>query len=136
MKNYRLIYLFLFFAGILNAQTEEKCEVSKKGIYYAKMDSLTSIYIRFGENDSVYTTSSENDFDLVAQYLVAKNKEHFMVGKYLVSESRCMVSFKAKNIYGKVKMEGLIADDKLILTVINKKDNTSRDFVFEFYPDN
>ena len=41
---------------------------------------------------------------------------------------------KAKNEFGKVKMDGIISNDKLVLTVVNIEENTARDFVFEFYP--
>lgn len=136
MKRFQLIYLFSFFAIVSHAQNEEKCEVSTQGIYYAQLDSVSHIYIRFSDKDTVYTTSSESDFDLVSKYIISKNKEHLMVGKYAVNSNRCMVSLKAKNDYGKVKMEGIISGDKLVLTVVNKKDNTARDFAFEFYPDN
>lgn len=134
-------YLFtLLLIGTISAQInaqdsqEPTCKVSTKGVYYSKMDSITHLYIRFAEGDSVYTTSSDIDYDLAAKYVVPSNHKFLMVGKYRVNKNRCMVGFKAKNEFGKVKMEGLINDDVISMTVINKADNTSRDFIFSFYP--
>lgn len=136
MKNLFTLLLLASFSICSIAQEEEKpaCKVSTKGVYYSKMDSVTHVYVRFGEGDSVYTTSSDIDYDLAAKYVVPSNEKYLMVGKYRVNENRCMVAFKAKNEFGKVKMEGLINDDRIIMTVINKADNTSRDFIFSFYP--
>lgn len=132
--------ILLLFVSLLSltswSQTDEpaECSISQNGVYYSSMDSTTNIYIRFAGGDSVFTTSSNLDYDLAARYVVPSNIDHLLVGKYWVNNGRCMLKIKAKNEFGKVKMDGIISDDKLILTVINKDDNTSRDFVFEFYP--
>jgi hypothetical protein len=44
------------------------------------------------------------------------------------------VRVKAKNDFGKVKMDGIIAGDKLVLSVVNMDNKTASDFVFNFYP--
>lgn len=136
MKNlFTLLFIGLFTSGIFAQGSENaECRISHQGVYYSQFDSLTHLYIRFSENDSVFTTSSDIDYDLAAKYVVPSNRKFLMTGKYRVNEGRCMVAFVAKNEFGKVKMEGLINDDKISMTVINKADNTSRDFIFSFYP--
>ena len=56
------------------------------------------------------------------------------MGKEFSCENYCSIRIKAKNDNSKVKMDGFISDDKIALTVINIMENTSRDFVFKFYP--
>tara|TARA_B110000211_G_scaffold231088_1_gene291948 strand:- start:582 stop:995 length:414 start_codon:yes stop_codon:yes gene_type:complete len=132
-----LTFIFVLFSITSFAQTEEskQCSISKNGVYYSPIDSISHIYIRFSEGDTVYTTSSDIDYDLATKYVISKNHDHLMHGTFQVNERRCLVRLKAKNEYGKVKMDGIISDDKLILTVINKSDNTSKDFVFNFFPE-
>ena len=69
-----------------------------------------------------------------AQFVNKRLGEEMLMGKYLTSENSCSIRIKAKNDYSKVKMDGFISGDKLALSVINIMDNTSRDFVFKFYP--
>lgn len=136
MKYLPLLLLFSVFTGFSQSSNSTSCSISKNGIYHSPMDSVTSIYIRFADGDSVLTTSSDIDYDLATKYIVPANHKFLMNGKYYVNERNCLVKFKAKNEYGKIKMEGIISDDKLILTVVNKADNTAKDFIFEFYPEN
>jgi hypothetical protein len=134
----RIITVLILFCSLsIFSQTEEKseCSISKNGVYYAPIDSVSHIYIRFSGGDTVYTTSSDIDYDLATKYVISKNHDYLMNGKYQVNKRNCLVRLKAENEYGKVKMDGIISDDKLILTVVNKSDNTSKDFVFNFYPE-
>lgn len=132
-----LTLIFVLFALTNFAQNEEsnQCSISKNGIYYSPIDSLSNIYIRFYEGDTVYTTSSDIDYDLATKYIVSKNQNYLMKGNFQLNKRRCLIRLNAENEYGEVKMEGIISENKLILVVINKKDNTSKDFVFNFYPD-
>jgi hypothetical protein len=131
-----LLVLFSLSNFAQNENDGKDCKISKKGVYYSPIDSISNIYIRFSEGDTVYTTSSDIDYDLATKFITSKNHDHLMNGKFQINERRCLVRIKAENEYGKVNMEGIISDDKLILTVINKADNTSKDFVFNFYPEN
>ena len=134
----KLISTILVLCALTSfAQTEQskQCSISKNGVYYSPIDSVSHIYIRFSEGDTVLTTSSDIDYDLATKYVVSQNSDYLMNGKFQVNERRCLIRLKAKNQYGKVKMDGIISDDKLIMTVINKSDNTSKDFVFNFYPE-
>ena len=135
MKN--LTFIFLFLSCAVFAQDEEynQCSISKKGIYYSPIDSISNIYIRFYEGDTVYTTSSDIDYDLATKYIVSKNHDYLMNGKFQVNKRRCLVRLKAENEFGKIQMEGIISGDKIIMIVINKLNNTSRDFIFNFYPE-
>tara|TARA_Y100000589_G_scaffold184544_1_gene174843 strand:- start:7155 stop:7604 length:450 start_codon:yes stop_codon:yes gene_type:complete len=110
------------------------CVVKKNGIYYAKYDKETNLYIRFHDGDTAVTTSSTNNVGAAAKFVTKRLGEEMLMGKYLTSENSCNIRIKAKNEYSKVKMDGFISGDKLALSVINIIDNTSRDFVFKFYP--
>ena len=136
MKNLTLIFLFLSFTGFSQVEESNKCSISKKGIYYSPIDSISHIYIRFYGGDTVYTTSSDIDYDLATKYIISKNHDYLMNGKFQINKRRCLVRLKAENEFGKIQMEGIINDDKIIMIVINKSDNTSRDFIFNFYPEN
>ena len=133
MKKIFFLSLFLFSLSALKAQS---CGVRTDGVYYAQLDSVTNIYIKFCDNDSVITTSSEADVETVIKYMKIENRAYILTGKYIVAQGQCMLQIKAKNEFGKVKMEGYINKNGLVLTVINKSDNTYRDFVFKFYPEN
>lgn len=135
MKNLTFIFLFLSIAIFAQDEESNQCSISKKGIYYSPIDSTSNIYIRFYEGDTVYTTSSDIDYDLATKYIVSKNHDYLMNGKFQVNKRRCLIRLKAENEFGKIQMEGIINDDKIIMIVINKLDNTSRDFIFNFYPE-
>ena len=128
---------FVLFTLTNFAQNEEsnQCSISKNGIYYSPIDSSSNIYIRFYKGDTVYTTSSNIDYDLATKYIVSKNQNYLMKGNFQLNKRRCLIRLNAENEYGEVKMEGIISENKLILVVVNKKDNTSKDFVFNFHPD-
>jgi len=136
MKYLSILFLMATVSSFAQKEAPLNCSIFKNGIYHSSMDSISHIYIRFTDGDSVFTTSSDIDYDLAAKYVVPENYKYLMTGKYLVNKSDCLVRFRAKNEYGKVKMDGIISDDRLILTVVNKSDNTSKDFIFDFYPDN
>jgi hypothetical protein len=57
-----------------------------------------------------------------------------LMGKYFTNQNNCSLRIKAKNNFGHVKMDGFISNDKLALSVINVNQNTSKNFVFKFYP--
>ena len=131
-----LVFSVLSFIGFSQNDTTavNDCTVKKNGIYYAKYDKETNIYIRFHNGDTAVTTSSTNDIKAAAQFVTKKLGEQMLLGKYFTSETSCSIRIKAKNDNNKIKMDGFISNDKLALSVINIMDNTSRDFVFKFYP--
>ena len=135
MKNLTFIFLFLSFVTIAQNEEANQCSISTKGVYYSAIDSISNIYIRFYEENIVYTTSSDIEYELATKYIVSKNHDFLMNGKFQVNKRRCLVRLKAENEFGKIQMEGIINDDKIIMIVINKLDNTSRDFIFNFYPE-
>lgn len=137
MKKTKLTSLFLLLGlgGFSqNDSTEVNyCSVKKDGIYYAKYDSTTNIYIRFHEGDTAVTSSSVNNIKLVAKFINKDNAKEALVGKYFFNENTCNLRVKAKNEFGKVKMDGIVSGEVLALTVINKTENTARDFIFKYY---
>ena len=112
----------------------DSCSIKKNGVYYASLDKETNIYLRFYENDTVVTTSSMNNVKKAATYIAKELGDKLMRGKYFINPSSCNIRVKAKNDFGKVKMDGIISGDKLVLAVINLDDRTASDFVFNFYP--
>lgn len=121
-------------------QTEQEaapdCIVRKNGIYYADLDSATNIYIRFHEGDTAVTTSSIKELKQAAKFVNNKVGKGMLFGKYFTAEGTCSIRIKAKNEFGKVKMDGIVSNDKLVLSVVNIDENTARDFIFRFYPIN
>ncbi|MBO72925.1 MAG: hypothetical protein CMD35_04825, partial [Flavobacteriales bacterium] len=101
---------------------------------YAQYDKETNLYIRFHDGDTAVTTSSTNNVKLAAQFINIKSGKEMLMGKYFTNESNCNIRIKAKNDDSKVKMDGFISNDKIALSVVNIFENTSRDFVFKFYP--
>jgi hypothetical protein len=136
MKNLLIAFLILTMTSLAQNEDTTNCSIYKNGIYHSPIDSISNIYIRFTGSNSVFTTSSDIDYDLASKYIVPANHKYLMTGKYLINERDCLVKIKAKNEYGKVEMEGIISDNRLILTVVNKSDNTAKDFIFDFYPEN
>ncbi len=138
MKGFSLFLFFcgLSFAGFCQNDTTavNDCEIKKNGIYYAQYDKETNLYIRFHDGDTAVTTSSTNNVKLAAQFINIKSGKEMLMGKYFTNESNCNIRIKAKNDYSKVKMDGFISNDKIALSVVNIFENTSRDFVFKFYP--
>ena len=106
----------------------------KNGVYYASLDKETNIYLRFYENDTAVTTSSMNNVKKAATYIAKELGDKLMRGKYFINPSSCNIRVKAKKQFGKVKMDGIISGDKLVMAVINLDDRTASDFVFNFYP--
>lgn len=132
-------FLFLMFCSVISfSQIDSlgysECEVKKNGIYYAELDKETNIYIRFHDGDTVVTTSSENDLDKAAIYINKNLGQGMLYGKYFTSDRSCSLRIKAKNEYGRVKMDGFISDDKIMMSVVNIDENTARDFIFNFHP--
>ena len=110
------------------------CTIKKNGIYYAVLDEETNIYIRFYDKDTAITTSSTNNIKMASKYVKKEMGEKMLFGKYFTNDDACNVRVKAKNDFGKVKMDGIIAGDKLVLSVVNMDNKTASDFVFNFYP--
>ncbi len=132
-------FLFLMFISMqsfaqLDSLTYSECEIKKNGMYYAELDKETNIYIRFHDGDTVVTTSSENDLKNAAIYINKDLGDGMLIGKYFTSDRTCSIRVKAKNDFGRVKMDGIIADDEIMMSVVNIEENTARDFVFKFYP--
>ena len=137
MKNLVVISFFTFYSCFVFGQLDpsnKECNLNKNGIYYAKLDSQTNIYIRFYDKDSVVTTSSTNNVKMATKYINKEMGDKLMLGKYLTNGSSCNLRVKAKNDFGKVKMDGIISGNRLVLSVINMDDKTTADFVFNFYP--
>lgn len=141
IRNLAIISSFLFSLNILG-QTEtltdstgyDDCLIKKNGIYYAELDKETNIYIRFHDGDTVVTTSSENNLKHAAVFVNKDLGDGMLIGKYFTSDRTCSIRIKAKNDFGRVKMDGFIADDKIMMSVVNIEDNTARDFIFHFLP--
>ena len=136
MKIYLLLIFTVFsFLGFSQNDTTaiNDCVVKKNGIYYAKYDNETNLYIRFHDGDTVITTSSTRNVSAAVQFVKKSLGNEMLMGKYFTSENNCNIRIKAKNDNSRVKMDGFISDDKIALTVINIMENTSRDFVFKFY---
>ena len=141
MKITPFILLLLILSISTFAQTDSSniapntfdCEVKTNGVYYANLDKEANIYIHFHENDTVVTTSSVKDVDLASKFVNKTLGAGILFGKYFSSDRTCNLRIKAKNEYSKVKMDGIIRDDKLVLTVVNVTENTARDFVFHFH---
>ena len=141
MKITPFILLLLILSISTFAQTDSSniapntfdCEVKTNGVYYANLDKEANIYIHFHENDTVVTTSSVKDVELASKFVNKKLGAGMLFGKYFISDRSCSLRVKAKNEYSKVKMDGIIRDDKLVLTVVNISENTARDFVFQFH---
>jgi len=126
--------LIVSLTGFSQTNTEPvECEVKKNGVYYADYDSTTNIYIRFHDGDSAVTTSSIKDINTAAKFVNKDSGKGMLYGKYFTSVNTCSIRIKAKNEDGKVKMDGLISGDKLVLSVVNVNDNTARDFIFRFH---
>ncbi len=141
MKKSLVFYFGLFLSAAVYSQTDslstsliEDCLVKKNGVYYADLDKETNIYLRFHDGDTVVTTSSVKDIDKASLFVNKDLGKGMLFGRYFTSDRNCSIRVKAKNEFGKVKMDGIISDDKLVLTVVNIEENTARDFVFEFYP--
>ena len=84
MKNLIFIFSLLSFASFAQDEESNQCSISKKGIYYSPLDSISNLYIRFyEEGDIVYTTSSNIDYDLATKYIVAKNHNYLMKFKII-----------------------------------------------------
>ena len=131
-----LVFSIFSFVGFSQNDTTavNDCEIKKNGIYYAKYDNETNLYIRFHDGDTAVTTSSTRKVSAAAQFVKKRLGKEMLMGKYFTSENNCSIRIKAKNDNSKVKMDGFISNDKIALTVINIMENTSRDFVFKFYP--
>jgi len=141
MKSTPFILLLLMLSTTTYAQTDSSniapttfdCEIKTNGVYYANLDEDANIYIHFHQNDTVVTTSSIKDVDLASKFVNKKLGSGMLFGKYFTSDRTCSLRVKAENEYSKVKMDGIIRDDKLVLTVVNITENTARDFVFQFH---
>ena len=121
----------------ISGQTELdnlECIIKKDGVYYAELDEETNIYIRFYDKDTVVTTSSTNNLKMACTYINKEMGEKMLFGKYFTNDDACNVRVKAKNDFGKVKMDGIISGNKLVLSVINMDNKTASDFIFNFYP--
>lgn len=141
MKSTPFILLLLMLSTTIYAQTDSSntnpitfdCEIKTNGVYYANLDDEANIYIHFHQNDTVVTTSSIKNVDLASKFVNKKLGTGMLFGKYFTSDRTCSLRIRAKNEYSKVKMDGIIRDDKLVLTVVNITENTARDFVFQFH---
>lgn len=137
MKKLVVTALFFLPTSAIFGQTDSTytdCNVMKNGVYYADYDKETNIYIRFHDGDSVVTTSSIKDVKTASKFVNKDMGEGMLYGKYFTSNTNCSIRIKAKNDDGKVKMDGLISGDKLVLSIVNVEDNTAREFIFRFYP--
>lgn len=137
MKKLVVIALLFLSTPTLFGQTDSTysdCNVKKDGVYYADFDKETNIYIRFHDGDSAVATSSIKDVKTAAKFVNKDMGSGMLYGKYFTSATNCSIRIKAKNEDGKVKMDGLISGDKLVLSIVNIEDNTVREFIFRFYP--
>ncbi len=138
MRYFYLVFLFSALPFLILSQNDstafDGCEINKNGVYYAEFDKETNIYIRFHNGDTAVTTSSTNNIRKASQFVHEKFGEEMLMGKYFTNQNNCSLRIKAKNNFGHVKMDGFISNDKLALSVINVNQNTSKNFVFKFYP--
>ena len=137
MKKFVFLYLCIFCSPNIYSQTDSllsDCNIKKNGIYYADYDKESNIYIRFHDGDSAVTTSSIKDVKTASVFVNKQMGKGMLFGKYFTSTTNCSLRIKAKNHDGKVKMDGFISGDKLVLSVVNIVDHTARDFIFKFYP--
>ena len=111
----------------------DDCSVKKNGVYYAKYNKETNIYIRFHDGDTAVTTSSTNNLGDAVQFVNKRLGEEMLMGKYFTNDNTCNIRIKAKNDSKKVKMDGFISGEKIALSIVNITDNTSKEFVFKFF---
>lgn len=133
LRNIIVGCVILFCSQFISAQNEvDSCEIRKEGIYVAKLNETTNIYLRFLGKDSVVSSSSTMSIDEAMEYINGEHSNLILSGKF--QNKNCYVSLNAKGKMGKVKMDGVVAFDKLALTITNKTDNTYQDFIFIFHP--
>ncbi len=137
MRYLSLVFLFSAFPLMVFCQNDstafDDCEIKKNGIYYAQFDKETNIYIRFHSGDTAVATSSTNNLRKASKFIHKEFGDEMLMGKYFTNNNNCSLRIKAKNDFGKVKMDGFVSNDKLALSIININQNTAKSFVFRFH---
>ena len=129
-RKIRNIVIALGSVVLIPVISTAQCTLQKEGIYVARVDSNTNAYLKFFNEDSVLTTTSNIPRSMSDEYINKQNKKLILHGTY--KQKGCFIKMEVSGIMGAAKLEGYFIENNIGLSKINLQNSTYTDLFF-FY---